>query len=434
MKDTRPEKTKNQSKIHLNAWLLPILIGIFAVLYGLTAYRGWLIFLSGTSGAWLLALLWVHILERNLRIERKLHLAWATVGDSVPEQLKVSNHSWLPAIWVEIVDTSATLESPVRFVSDIPAHASRTRNPAHLFKRRGVYTLGPTRLRSGDPFGIYTLTIHDQHASTILITPPLLPLKQLKIAQGGQAGDERLRAGVIERDISDVGLRNYVPGDSLRRIHWRASAHAGTLVVRRLETMTSQDWWIYVDLDHAAQYGAGQDSTLELAIVLAASLAERGLKEHRRVGLALAGPKLIWLEPLADPAHHWRVIQALSMAEPGNVPLKDLLAMGHSTKMATMVLITPSTNPAWVAAAEKCHRGGSVMALLVNPADFGSPIDQSKIMAGLARSRIPFTNMRRSLLEEAYLSIGRQGRRQPAGAKKGRRYIQQERAAWQNMD
>jgi uncharacterized protein (DUF58 family) len=430
----RPKNTVRETERHLNPRLLPVWVGVFAILYALTGYRGWLVFFLGTAGAWLLAALWVRSLEQGLSIERKIHLAWATVGDSLHEQLKVINNSWLPAIWVEIVDTSVTLAAPIRLVSDVAPHASRTRHPSHLCRRRGLYTLGPTRLRTGDPFGIYTLTLHDQHSSTVLVTPPLLPLTQLRISPGGWAGDQRRRRGALERDISDAGIRNYVPGDSLRRIHWHASAHYDTLIVRQLEAATSGDWWIFVDLDAAVQAGTGQDSTLELCVVLAASLAMRGLKEHRRVGLALAGPGLVWLEPRADPAHRWRILRALSMAEAGRHSLAGLMALGRPAQTATLIAITPTTDPAWVAAAGRRRRGSNMTALLVDPTDFGRPIGQGRVAAALAYSGIPYTRMPGSLLEEAYASLGRGDRKRPSGIETGKRYLRQERATWQSMD
>jgi uncharacterized protein (DUF58 family) len=431
--DKRSKNTQRETECHLNTRLLPILVGVLAILYGLTGYRGWLVFFLGTAGAWLLAALWVRSLKRSLSIERKIQLAWATVGDSLHEQLKVINNSWLPAIWVEITDASATLAAPIRLVSDVAPHTTRTRHPSHLCRRRGLYTLGPTRLRTGDPFGIYTLTLYDQHSSTILVTPPLLPLTQLRIAPGGWAGDQRRRRGALERDISDAGIRNYVPGDSLRRIHWHASAHYDSLIVRQLEAATSGDWWIFVDLDATTQAGTGQDSTLELSIVLAASLATRGLKEHRRVGLALAGPRLVWLEPRADLAHRWRILRALSMAEAGGRSLADLMALGRSAQTATLIAITPTSDPAWVAAAGRRRRGGTMTALLVDPTEFGSYIDQGRVTAALAHSGIPYTRMPRSLLEEAYSSLGQGSRKRPSGIETGKRYLQQGRTTWQNV-
>jgi uncharacterized protein (DUF58 family) len=433
-----PKKTsKNparQSEWRLNLRLLPFLVFILAALYLLTGFKGWLIFFVGTAGAWLIAWLWILSIQRNLWIERKIHLAWATAGESVPEQVTLVNQGWLPALWVEITDQSAFLESPLRLVSDVGLHSTRRRNLSHLFKRRGVYTLGPTNLRCGDPFGIYTLSMHDQHASTILVTPPILPLTHLSIPSGGWSGDERYRRGYVERNISDTGLRNYVAGDSLRRIHWRASAHFDTLIVRQQEAATSRDWFIYVDLDRDAQAGIGDHSTLELSIVVAASLALRGLREYRRVGLVLAGPQYISLEPSADASQGWRILRALAMAEIGHHSLADLIQQSQFSHAATTILITPSVNPSWVAIAERYFQGNNTVALLADPTHFNSPIGMSKVISALVHSRIPYSLLPGLLLEEAYTTAGRAGRRRISSEETLYRQSQQGRQAWQSMD
>jgi uncharacterized protein (DUF58 family) len=419
---------------HLNLRLLPILVGGLVILYVLTGFRGWLVFTLGIAGAWFIAAVWIYSMERNLGIERKIHLAWATVGESVPEEVLLINHGWLPAIWVEITDESSSLETPLRLVSDVARHSHRTRHLNHLFKKRGLYTLGPTRLRSGDPFGIYTLTLMDQHASTILVTPPVLPLLQLKVPIGGLSGDEYQRRGYIERNISDAGLRNYVAGDSLRRIHWRASAHFDNLIVRQLESATSRDWWIFVDLNSTEQVGVGEHTTLELSIVLAASLALRGLKEYRQVGLVLAGPQLVWLEPSADPAQGWRILRALAMAQAGNYSLSDLLIQSQQNLSAMVILITPSGNPTWVATADRHRKGGSTLAMLVDPTDFGSSVDQANVISALARRQIPFVRIPGSVLDEAYASSKHGESKRISGGEPGKRYLLQERQSWQSMD
>jgi uncharacterized protein (DUF58 family) len=427
-------KSSRRVERHLNLPLLPILVGVLAVLYIITGFRGWLVFTIGTAGAWLTAVVWIYSMEHNLRIERKINLAWATVGESVPEEVKLINRGWLPALWVEITDESSSIESPLSIVSDVAHHSYRNRHLNHLFKRRGLFTLGPTRLRCGDPFGIYTLTIYDQHASTVLVTPPAISLSRLRIPTGGLAGDERHRRGYIERNINDVGLRNYVAGDSLKHIHWRASAHFDNLIVRQLETATSRDWWIFIDLDSTAQSGMGENTTLELCIVLAASLALRGLREYRKVGLVIAGPQFVRIEPSADPTQGWRILRALAVAQAGSRSLTDLLIQGRFSQAATAILITPSTNPAWVATAFQQRRAGSMVSLLVNPTDFGSPFNQEGVISALASSRIPFARMPGSLLEQAYNTTVQSSRRQISGGEKGKRYLQQGRQRWQSMD
>ena len=437
MKLLRPHRTDNSSmevKLHLNVWLLPVLVGAFGILYLLTAFRGWLIFLIGTAGAWLIATIWIQSIRHNLVIERKVHLAWATAGESVPEQVKLINRGWLPAIWVEITDESQSAEESLRLVSDVGRNSYRIRNLNHLFTRRGLYTLGPTRLRCGDPLGIYTLTMMERHTSTILITPPVLPLARLKIPTGGWSGDERHRRGYIARNIHNASLRNYVAGDSLKHIHWRATAHFDDLIVKQLETATSRDWLLFADLDDSIQAGIGERSTLELVIILAASLAMRGLREHRKVGLVLAGPQYERLEPVNDPGHSWRILRALAVANAGRHSLAELLLQNRYKQVATTILITASTDPAWVASAGLQRHGGSTLAILIDPADFGSPLDQSRVTTALTHSRIPYLRMPGSLLDDAYSVHDQASRIRITIGEAGKRYYQAGRQSWQRMD
>jgi uncharacterized protein (DUF58 family) len=205
------------------------------------------------------------------------------------------------------------------------------------------------------------------------------------------------------------------------------------LIVRQLEAVSSVDWWIFVDLEAAVQAGSGLDSTLELSIVLAASLAMRGLDERRKVGLALAGPKLVWLEPRGDLAQRWRILRALAMAEAGNRSLADLMAAGRLAQTAARVVITPTQDPAWVAALGRNRGNSHTTTFLIDPTEFNGPVDQSRVRTALAQHRIPYTRLSRGLLEEAYPSLKRDGAGRPSQTEAGKRYLQGGGATWQNM-
>ena len=428
-----PAKTLPVSERHFRAKLLPVMAGLVGLLYSLTGFRGWLVFLIGLLGVWLFAIIWVLALQRGLSIERKVHLPWAQVGDSVPEEIILRNKSWLPTLWVEIIDESESLPDPVRLVTDVEAHTSRRRHPIHQFKRRGLYNLGPTRLQTGDPFGIYSLTLRDSQSNSILITPPQLALPWLHIAPGSRAGDRQLRRQALEREISDTGVREYAPGDSLRRIHWRASAHFDNLVVRQLESTRSGDWWIFVDMEASAQSGTEYETTLELLIVIAASLVGRGIKEHHRVGLAFVGPELVWLEPRSGSTHLWRMLRALSMAAPGDHSLARLLGLRHPGQNASLIVITPSTDPSWMVVAGKGLRGSGLTTLLVDPRDFGGKTDQNLVTTDLTRRGIPYSRIPGELLEKAYSSTTEDGRKH-SGSLVSQRYLGNRNSTWQRMD
>jgi uncharacterized protein (DUF58 family) len=238
----------------------------------------------------------------------------------------------------------------------------------------------------------------------------------------------------LGRDISEAGLRDYIPGDNLRRINWRATARFDTLIVRQLEAAASDDWWIFVDLDEAAQAGSGQDSTLELSIILAASLANRGLNERRRVGLVLAGPKFVKLEPRADLIYRSQILRHLSIAVAGNYSFADLLAFGRPTQSATMIFISSTHDLTWLASAGRPLRGDNLYVLLVDPTEFGGLGDQRKLLSALATNGIPYTRIPRSLLDDAYSSVSRGSKKPPYGMESGKRYLNQESVNWRSMD
>ena len=70
--------------------------------------------------------------------------------------------------------------------------------------RRGVYELGGTTLRSGDPFGIYSVEIFLPEKSTLVVMPPVIPLPSVEITPGGWMGDGRPRPNIIRSNRERV--------------------------------------------------------------------------------------------------------------------------------------------------------------------------------------------------------------------------------------
>ena len=75
-----------------------------------------------------------------------------------------------------------------------------------------------------------------------------------------------------------------------------------------------------------------------------------------------------------------------------------------------------------------------MLALLIDPADFGSPVEQGQVLSALAHSRIPYVRMPGSLLDEAYSTSEPGSRKRISISGMGKRYLQQGRQSWQSMD
>jgi uncharacterized protein (DUF58 family) len=226
-----------------------------------------------------------------------MRYGWAQVGDRLEERFTLTNEGWARALWAELIDHSTLPGYLASRVTGVDGWSSNRWRLGSVCTRRGRYTIGPTSLRTGDPFGLYTLSLYYPDSTSVLVTPPIVPLPTIEIAPGGRAGEGSSRADAFERSVSAAGVRDYHPGDSLRRIHWRTSAHRDALSVRLFEGTPSSDWWIFLDLHQEVQVGEGWDSTLEHGVILAASLADRGLRSGHAVGLVAFSEELVWMAP-----------------------------------------------------------------------------------------------------------------------------------------
>jgi uncharacterized protein (DUF58 family) len=158
-------------------------------------------------------------------------------------------------------------------------------------------------------------------------------------------------------------------------IHWRSTAHRGDLIVRAFDTEISGDLWIVVDLEQSVQAGTAPESTEEYAIILAASLADRTLRQNRAVGLLAHGQEEAILVPGRGKRHMWRLLHALAAAQAsGTKRLADVLhglraSLGQGT---TVLVITSSCDPSWLDALLPLTRFGiAPSVVLLDAASFG---------------------------------------------------------------
>ena len=140
--------------------------------------------------------------------------------------------------------------------------------------QRGRYRLGPMRLSTRFPFGLFRYSINCGAAATLTVLPRLGRLTQSWNALHHEsfAGSERReRRPGIDGDF--YGLRPWQRGDSRRWIHWRTSARAGEVMVRQFEQPHSRDAAIVLDLWQPAVPEATHAENVELAVSFAATLA-----------------------------------------------------------------------------------------------------------------------------------------------------------------
>ena len=388
---------------------LPIVIGVLIALQLLVPYRGWVVLLVGLGGAWLIATLWARSLASGLEVERETRFTWKHVGDTLLERFTLTNRRWASAEWLELIDHSTLLGGKV--VTGVSGHSFVGRHQQAVCRRRGLFTIGPTTLRSGDPFGIYEVEVHDPSTASLMVMPRIVHLPGVEVASGGRAGEGRSRRVLLERTVSAATVTEYSPRDSLNWIHWPTSARLGSLFVRQFDNTPGSDWWIALDLDEQAHVGEDENSSEEAAIVIAASLAEKAIQSHQPVGLAADDGK-VWLPPSTDAGQRWEIMRALALASTSGSSLGASLQnlRGSLRGLSSLIIISPSTNPDWVGDLYPLLQMGTVATvLLLDPASFGGSASLSAVIEALARAGVRHSVIPRELLvaEPEKLKAGR---------------------------
>jgi uncharacterized protein (DUF58 family) len=363
--------------------------------------RAWSWPLVGFSVMLLVSYVWARSLRDQVVAERRTQGTWVVAGDELVEQFRLANRGWLPVLWARVRDGSAVPGYNVDRVETAPSNGERTWTTTGLCQRRGVFRLGPWDLETSDPLGLFRVTHHYPATTTIMVYPRASYLPNLELPRGRAPGRAISAERAAEETITVGGVRQYAQGDSLRRVHWPSTARHAHLMVREFDREPSGDLWLIVDMDADVQAGRDAEATQEYAVILAASLAGQYVRsgERRGVGLLISGRNPQMLPPARGQVQLWRILEALALAEPASgLPLEALLKQASSSLGSgrTLVLITPSSHPGWVAPLlPLAARGNAPTAVLLDAATFdgGRPRTADAGMLGLrdllARQRIP---------------------------------------------
>ncbi|MFI6155654.1 DUF58 domain-containing protein [Kitasatospora sp. NPDC051170] len=217
---------------------------------------------------------------------RRLNPHRAVAGQEARVHLRVDNVSRVPTGVLLLEDQVPYVLGPrPRFVLDrVEPRGFREVSYRVRSDLRGRYPLGPLQLRLSDPFGMCEVGRAFTASDTLTVVPQVqaLPYVRLLGSWGGQ-GESTSHSLALAGD-DDVILREYRPGDDLRRVHWKSTARYGELMVRREEQPQKARATVLLDTREFGHRGSGPASSFEWAVSCAASvsvhLLERGYQTH----------------------------------------------------------------------------------------------------------------------------------------------------------
>jgi uncharacterized protein (DUF58 family) len=388
-------------KPKLNFWIL------LAVIITLLILQGYLQDKSIERTIYFLIILVIisFLITKNstvkLSITRSTRENRQQVGQYFTEKYEISNQKILPILWISLVDKSGlSSENDKRLIAWIPGNSTKVLVNQSILDKRGVFTLGPTRVVSGDPFGIFTQTITYQSNVKLIVIPSYEKLHSFPEPLSSLTGGAAHKSRDTEVSPYAVSIREFYPGDPLRRIDWKSTARLDKLMVKEFEEDPQAIVWVLMDGNEEVHYRLKNkktnesdtnrkvlfekferrefnlpDDTFEYEISFAASICDYYIDNGRSIGFGANCQNTIAIAPERGTRQLDKVLEILSsLSVAPLVKFPEFLISQSSLiqKGSSVVLITSNTGNELIQAIEMLNRRNiAVILVSVNPKEFG---------------------------------------------------------------
>jgi uncharacterized protein (DUF58 family) len=364
---------------------VPLAVGAIGLAIGsgpLIALAAFMLLAGGLARMWS-----DHALD-SVHYERLMPENRGFVGEQLSVTLRLANDKLLPVPWVDVRDVVPE-EMPVGEERLAPSG-----QPNHVFLRRsthlgwyervnwplqldlparGFYRMGPARLASGDIFGFFPVEEESPGQAPIIVYPTTYALPDLGLPADRPFGDSKGRNRLFEDPSRFTGLRDYRPGDSMRRIDWKASARHQALQSRVYEPSSTLNLLLAVNVDTMAHSWQGYvPETLERILSVAGSVARYALESGYAAGLVANGAYPTADRPLrvpvgSRPEQLTRILEALAVIGPLTMTSLPMIIEREAHAFpfgATLVCVTAQMDEALAAALTRVRGSGHHVLVL----------------------------------------------------------------------
>jgi uncharacterized protein (DUF58 family) len=322
----------------------------------------------------------------GLRVSRRVH-SNAFEDDAVAVELRLENRSQREAFLVELDDSFGPSVADRQLLLEpgplLPRRRLRLAYRSFCSRGWGEYRVGPLGLRVSDPAGLFAARRLFFQLDTLTVFPKVHPVDALdRLGARASLQSQERHASRPGQSHSYLGVRDYRPGDDVRRIHWPATARRGELSVKEHETDLLPYFTLFLDLDKRSRAGTGRKSTLEFVVRTAVSLVWQACARGDVVQLVADADKPVYVPPGSGELHATRALYELvRVRQDGKRGLlevveqhRPLLPAGSTAALlAGSLAIEPLALEASLEALSA--RGVSALVFLVNDSSF-VPIDR----------------------------------------------------------
>jgi len=331
---------------------------------------------------------WKRLSLRRVEYERHFDKRRAFPGETFEMTVRITNRKLLPLSWLEASDEVPMALSPVQGVLT-PTHVPQVGRLDAAFSlrwyerisrryelactTRGIYTLGPVHLKSGDIFTLFETQENRKNRDRLVIYPRICPLEDLGLPSKELFGERKAHRRLLGDPLRAIGIRDYRPEDGLRHIHWKATAHRGELQVRVFEPTTTLNLVILLNVVTFQYHWQGFiPELLERAISVAGSIATQAVGQKYKVGLVANGTMPLSDQPIRvppgrSPGQLAAILESLAAVTSfATLSIQELLRR-ESPRLpwgATLVVVTAIVTDELAAAILRLRDAGRRMALV----------------------------------------------------------------------
>jgi len=330
-------------------------IGLAALLAGAAV---WIVarIVAGTAmylfayGAFLIIILALVIAPRKLKLEgeRTGLFPRAHEGDRLDVEVRLRASRRVSTFMLE-ERVPERLGQAVRVpITQMSSGSEVTHRYGLRCTRRGVYQVGPLVAVASDPLGMAERETVVAEPFELLVHPRIELVSDRPLTR--QFEDPPIRPPISKpwpSGLEFYGMREYVPGDDLRRVVWRASARVGRVMVREAEQGITDRITLILDTDRGShsREGQGLSESFESSVRAMASLGVRHLREGYEIRAETNGGALT--RPLRGGTAQLQLLDALARIDMGREPLSNCLRrlLANGQRDAHNILITPNLGP-----------------------------------------------------------------------------------------
>jgi uncharacterized protein (DUF58 family) len=362
------------------------------------------------------AFLWALYSIQSFTLQREMVTPRAQVGSIAEEKFTATSTGRIPKLWIELEDGGNMPGHLVgRVLSGMRPRVKYAWTLRTLCRLRGRFRLGPITASSGDPFGLFIFNrVLENTEQVIVVYPMTMDLPTFAPSIGSLRGGDTRYQRTHHVTTNVAGTREYAPGDSFNRIHWKSTARHDRLIVKEFELDPTADVWILLDLERGIHAGAWweqawyerelddmwmQDkvtklapNTEEYAVTCAATISKYFLDKQRAVGLSASNNEHAYAQPDRGERQLTRLLEMLAVVESnGSESFAQLIARETATmnRSITVVLITPSPELEWIHYAQDLRRRGfHLIVVLMDASSFGMGVDFAPVIGELGASGI----------------------------------------------